>query len=227
MLRASGGALASSKEGDMYLFYRSARLRTTDVREQLAWAGAITEKVNHISETPVSLWSTVFSPASGTLTWTTFADSLAVLEANNDKLVVDSGYLDLVDQAGKWDAGQPIDDGLLQYLVEPEQGDQPPAYVTAVRATLAPHQFIRGIEVGIEIAARVKAANGIHTSFATSMTGGYGEVAWLTGFESIEQLESSEHKLNADANFLSYIDSDASDVYLAGVTTQTVYRRII
>jgi hypothetical protein len=211
----------------MYLFYRSVRLRMTDVRDQLTWATAITEKVNHISETPVSLWTSVFSPGSGTLTWTTFADSLAVLEANNDKLLVDNSYLDLVDQAGKWDSGQAIDDGLLQYVVAPEQADQPPAYTTVVRATLAPGHYARGVEVGIEIAARAKHANGAHTSFASAMTGAYGEVSWLTGFDSIEAMEEAQQKLGGDMSFVSYIDSDASEAYLPGATTQTIYRRII
>lgn len=211
----------------MYLFHRSIRLRPADIREQLAWATSLTEKVNQITEMPVSLWTSVFSPGSGTLTWTAFADSLAVLEASNDKLVVDGAYLDLVEQAAKWDSGQPMDDGLLQYLVAPEQRDQPPAYTSVVRATLAPGQYARGVEVGAEIAVRATRANGVHTTFATAMTGAYGEVAWLSGFDSVEQLEDAQRKLGGDQGFVSYIDSDASAVFLPGATTQMLYRRIV
>src|SRR5436190_19102365 len=83
--------------GHMYLFSRRARLSPGNTREAMAWATAITEKVNQISGLPVSLFTQVFSPGVGTLVWSTFVPDLATLEAATDKLNTDDGYISMGD----------------------------------------------------------------------------------------------------------------------------------
>jgi len=209
----------------MYLFYRSAQLGSGDLREQLAWATRITEKVNQINETPVTLWSTAYSPAVNTLVWTTEIEHLATLESNFDKLLADAGYLDLVADAAKWATPQGVNDGVVQYLTQSD-AVTPPAYSTVVVATLAPGSFTRGVEVGLELANRAQQATGIATQFAVGVTGVYGQVSWLAGYESIEQVERAQQALNADPSFAAYLDGEAKTCYLPGTATQTVYRRI-
>lgn len=211
----------------MYLFYRSVRLAPGSLREQMAWATTITEKVNQIGDSPVNLWSTTFSPGSGTLAWTMFAEHLDSLEATNDKLLVDNAYLDLVEQAAKWDSGDPIEDGLLQFVLAAEPSGEPPAYSSVVRATLAPGSFTTGVAIGVEIAKRAEQASGVSVDFAIATTGAYGGVAWMAGYESIAQMEQASQKLNSDPGFAAYLDKEAKTAYLAGASTQTVYRRIV
>lgn len=212
----------------MYLFYRSARLSAGDARDQLSWAFAITEKVNHIVETPVNLWTTVFSPGVNTLTWTTVGESVALLEANMDKLMADGSYLDLVAQGAQWDSHEAMNDGLLQLLdPDPAATDAAAAYTGVVSAVLAPGQFARGIEVGIGITHRVRQATKVPTHFSTAMTGRYGEVCWITGYDSIAQYETSEQELYGDGSLISYLDSEAREAFLPGATAQTLYRRLV
>ncbi len=211
----------------MYLFYRSARMGAGDIREQMSWATKVTEKVNQISETPVTLWTSVFSPGQGTLVWTTMVEHLHTLESNFDKLLADEGYLDLVAQAAKWESSSPIDDGLIQYLTTPEEREQPPAYSTVVTATLAPGSFTHGVEVGLEIAQRAQKITGIPVQFAIATTGAYGEIGWLAGYDSIEQLEQGQQALNGDPTFAAYLDAEAKNSYLPGSAKQIAYRRIV
>ena len=100
----------------MYLFSRTARLGAGNPEKQLAWAFKITEKVNQISETPVTLWTSVFSPRSQTMVWTATIDDLLTLETVQDKLISDSGYLSLVEEGAAHASGDPVDDGLLQFI---------------------------------------------------------------------------------------------------------------
>jgi hypothetical protein len=209
----------------MYLFYRSAQLGAGDIREQLSWATKVTEKVNQINETPVTLWATAFSPAVNTLVWTTEIEHLSTLESNLDKLLADSGYLDLVTEAAKWATPQGVNDGVAQYLTAPSEATLP-AYTTVVASTIAPGSFTRGVEVGLELAKRAQQVTGITTQFALSVTGVYGQVSWLAGYESIEQLEQAQQALNGDPGFAAYLDAEAKVCYLPGTATQTVYRRI-
>lgn len=210
----------------MYLFYRAGRLGAGDLREQLAWATQVTEKVNQITETPVTLWTTAYSPGVNTLVWTTNVEHLSTLESNFDKLLADSAYLDLVAQAAKWGTEQGINDCVMQYLTAPEEPAVQPTYSTSVSAVIVPGSFVRGVEVGLELAQRATQATGITTEFAIAATGVYGQVAWLASYESIDQLEQGEQALNAEISFAEFLDSAAGSCYLPGSAVQTICRRI-
>jgi hypothetical protein len=174
------------------------------------------------------LWSTVFSPGTGTLAWTSIVENLATLEATDAKLMADAQYLDLVNEGAGFVSGDAIDDGIVQLLAtEVDPTGTPPAYVNVVRAVLAAGAMASGIELGIEISQRAKKITGCPCSFGVAGTGVYGGIVWITGCDSVEQLESSQQAIAADAEFTKLIDKKASDLYLPGVTTQTIYRRIV
>ncbi|HUC38433.1 MAG TPA: hypothetical protein VMR97_15075 [Acidimicrobiales bacterium] len=212
----------------MYLFTRSARLAHGRLAEAMDWAVRVTEKVNQISTTPVNLWSTVFSPGVGTLTWTTFAEDLATLEATEAKCMADGTYLDLVNEGATFAAADAIDDGLVQVVfTERDPAGDAPAYVNVVRAVLAPGAIASGLELGVQIAQRATAVTGCPCSFGAAASGPYGGVVWFTGCESIEQLQQAQQAIFADTELIGLIDEKASRAYLPGVAVQTVYRKIV
>ena len=134
----------------MYLFTRRAQIGTKRA-EALQWAVTITEKINQISQTPVSLYSTILSPEVGTLSWSTVIENLSELEANDAKLMADSGYLDLVSQATKYQApGGILDDSVASFVLADRSESGSPGYATVVRATLASGALASGIETGVE-----------------------------------------------------------------------------
>jgi len=211
----------------MYLFSRNVRLGPGNPEKQLAWALKMTEKVNQISEVPVSLWTTVFSPDAGRLVWTTVFEELVTLEGTFDKLVGDSGYSALVEEGAAHASGDPIDDGLLQFIhADPKAAEIDAQYALAIRATLAPGGSVKGIELGVETAQRAAEITGCPTSFAMGMTGLYGSVEWLTVYASIADLQRAGDAIAADASFNQKVDKELSKVYLPGVTTQTAFRKI-
>lgn len=210
----------------MYLFARGARLGPGHAQEETSWAIAMTEKVNQISETKVSLWTTFMSPGLNTLFWTTFAEDLATLEATNDKLMTDSGYLMLLEQGARYVASDPINDVLMQVVHADEiDVNKQPAYIGEVAATVTSGNGVRGIEIGIEIAQTAKKLSGAPTSFSVASTGAYGAVAWHTAFDSITELQRGQESL-MDPTFLNLIDTKAKDVYQPAAT-QTIYRRLM
>jgi len=86
----------------MYLFSRRARLSGVKIRESIAWATNVTERVSQTTGMQLRLWNQTFSPAVGTLVWSTFVPDLATLEAANDKLMVDDAYNDLVERGNEF-----------------------------------------------------------------------------------------------------------------------------
>jgi hypothetical protein len=209
-----------------YLFSRSALLATGNAPAAMAWAVKMTEKVNEIAETTVSLWSTVMSPGLGRLTWTTVVEDLAVLTATDEKLVMDAGYHDLAVQGAEFDSGNGIDDGLVRYVHADRDGVDSAAYASVVRAVLSPGSSMQGIELGVEIAQRAKAITNRSTSFGVSETGTYGEVGWIALYDSIDQVQAASEALAADASFGELLDQKAATAYLPGHSTQTLSRKI-
>lgn len=210
----------------MYLFSRSVRLGAGNPEKQLAWALKITEKVNQISEVPVEVWSSVFSPRAQTLVWTATVEDLLTLETIEDKLISDSGYVSLVEEGAAHGSGDPIDDALLQFVfADPATTEVEATYATTVQATLVPGSTARGMELGVETAQRAGKISGCPTSFGASMTGTYGSVEWVSVYSSIEQLQRGQEAIAADAEFAQLLDKELSKVYLPGAE-QLAWRKI-
>ena len=210
----------------MYLFSRSVRLGAGNPEKALAWALKITEKVNQISETPVDLWSSVFSPKAQTMVWSATVDDLLTLETVDNKLISDSGYVSLVEEGAAYASGDPVDDGLLQFVfADPATAEVDATYATTVQATLTPGGLARGIELGVETAQLAGKISGCPTSFCTSLTGPYGSVEWVSVYSSIEQLQRGQEAISTNAEFAHMVDKDLSKVYLPGAL-QLAWRKI-
>ena len=174
----------------MYLFSRNVRLGAGNPEKQLAWGLKITEKVNQLAAAPVNLWTTVFSPDSGRLVWTSIFEDLVTIETTMDKLIADPGYVSLVEEGSAHASGDPVDDGLLQFVfADPKAAELEAQYAGVVRTTTAPGGIVKGIELGVETAQLAGKITGCPTSFATGVTGDYGMVEWITLYSSIAELQ--------------------------------------
>ena len=211
----------------MYLFSRRGRLDGGHTNEALAWATAITEKVNQISGLEVGLWMQVFSPGFGTLVWSTFLPDLATLEAGGDKLTGDAGYVAMADEGAKY-ISTGLDDSLFQIVHGDPDPNRAVEYVSAVQAVSASGNAANAVAVGIEIAQKAEAVTGLPTMFCTNMTGSYGGVGWLTGYENVAALDAAGQALNSDPSWVTMIDSKVAGVYAEepALTTQLIYRRV-
>jgi hypothetical protein len=210
----------------MYLFTRSGRVRPEHLQESMAWAVKVTEKVNQISEVPVTLWTPFASAGVGSLTWVAMFEELAVLEATDAKLMADPGYLALLQEGGPLFADSGADDSLWQMVhADPDAATAQPQYVNLVQALLAPGHMVRGIELGVEIAQQAKAITGRPTSFSMAQTGAYGAVEWSGLADTVDQLHAARQALNSDAEFAQLLDGEASVVYMPEAT-QAIYRKI-
>jgi hypothetical protein len=106
----------------MLLFSRALTL-TGGPRRALPWALGVTSYVNDHSDLDVTLWSGTFGYPVGTLAWSALVGSQAALAASTAALVVDDGYLDLLEQAQDLISEPPED--LLGQLIHGEPGDPP------------------------------------------------------------------------------------------------------
>ena len=211
----------------MYLFTRSARLARGRTRDAAAWVAEITEKVNQISETPVQLWSSMMSPTLGQLTWSTVTDDLSTLETGFDKMMADDGYVALTDKGAEFTTGDAIDDTVAQLLHFKADDTRDVRYVGAVTAQANNGHFAQAVELGIEIAQIAERASGLPTTFGTQITGPYGGVGWISGYETLEELQRGQQAVNGSTELIELLDGRAADVYLPGSGRQVMSRRVL
>ena len=212
----------------MYLFSRRARLAPGNTRAAMTWATSITEKVNQIVGLNTSLFAQTFSPEVGTLVWSTFVPDLATLESANDKLLVDDGYVSMVDDGAKFAQGG-VDDSLLQLVAGEADPNRQVEYATTIQTVCANGSVARGIELGGEIAQRAEKVIGSPVLFATSATGAYGAVAWITAYTDVHALDAAQQALAADTKFAEFVDKSVPGIYAddPAATEQLIYRRIV
>ena len=212
----------------MYLFARSGLLATGKSREAALWVGSVTEKVNQITDLNVTVWRNVFSREINRITWVAAVEELAQLEAADDKLSADDAFVALVDSGAALTVGAP-DDTLGQFVVQSGDPNAPMEYATTVTALVSPGKFVRGFELGVEIAQRAEQITGQPTSFLTNVTGDYSAIEWVTGYENVQTMQAAGEKLAQDAGFAEFLDKEVAGVYESGlsVTEQTCYRKVL
>ena len=211
----------------MYLYATSVRPGQANPTKVMEWAVGLTQKINQISEVPTALWVTSMSPGMGTMAFVAVVDDLALIEATEDKLASDPGYGSLVEQGLGLISSDPVDQRLLQLVyADPEAAEIDARYATTVTATLKPGSTAAGTELGVDIAQRVKKITGRPTSFAIAVTGVYGQVAWMSLAENVDQLQAAGEAMAADAAFTKLLDGKTAAVYQPDAT-QTISRKVI
>ena len=204
----------------MYLFTRQARIVGPDA---VKWASTIRDHVAKMTESEIQLWATTLSPGFGKVTWTSSWDDLGSLETSFAKLVVDAKYLALAAEGGPFINGG-VDDMLYQSLYDGSGESGSVQLVSSIQAVCATGQIAMALANGVEIARRAESATGRPTMFLTNVTGNYGGVGWLSGYESLAAFEEANAKLNADADWLTFVDG-ATTCYAqdVGVTQSTLH----
>lgn len=206
----------------MYLFTRRTRLTSAD---GLAWAASICPKVAEVTGTEVQLWGSMYGPGYGTISWTAWVPDLVTLEGIGDKLGADAGYAELTAKGAGLTDGT-MDDGLLQPLYGEPDPTVETTYVTGVQAVVAGGQTVRAMTAGVELAQGVEAITGRKTMFLRGMTGPYGGVGWLTGFENIGQIDAFNEALAADVSWPATVDgTNGAFVEDPSITTSLIWRR--
>lgn len=211
----------------MYQFTRAVRLAPGDPGQQMAWAFKITEKVNQISEVPVLLWSSVMSPQTGTLAWSATVPSLAVIEAVDEKLNADNGFLALAAEGASYGIPGSQMDRLVKTIhmagaIDPTRIQ----YVLATTMFAIPGKTAGAVKFAIDTADRSAKVTGTASTVGTVLTGLQSALQLASYFGSIEELETGYDKVMSDATFMERADAEGSKVIQAGTAESTIVRRL-
>lgn len=210
----------------MYLFSRRTRLAGGHGTAGVEWAAGIGAKVTEITGHDVQLWANVYSPGYGTITWTAWFEDLAALESMGDQLAAEPSYMAMADAGAGFTEGG-VDDAVMQPLHGAPDPERPVEYVSGVTALIAGGSFERAIGMSVEMVQHGERVTSIPGMFLRALTGPYGSVGWLTGYENIAEMERANDALAADPDMLGLIDaSNGCFLDEAGAAQTTLYRKL-
>jgi hypothetical protein len=210
----------------MYFYTRTGRVRPGRMTDAAAWAMELTEKVNRITDLGVGLWTSRFSPALGTLAWSTFVPDLTELDKANGKLMADEGFLSEVERGGEIFTEAGMDDGVAQLVHTAGEPVSDPRFATITVSAITAGNLAKGIEVGCGIADKAAQLSGVAASFLISATGPYASCAWISATETLDVLDRGEQSVNSNPEFIAYLDEVAADVFRPEVSSTTIWSRM-
>lgn len=209
----------------MHLFSRTATL-TGPPRESSAWARDITAYVNEHTSKQVTLWASTFGRPVGTLTWATWVDSFADMQAAFAGLLDDDGYDDMLRRGSDFIHAPAVD--MLRELVHGELGDEVPpigAVSMMTTATISNGKYEEGVTWGAEMAAHVQSITNLRSFFLRDVFGTFGQVTWLVGAPDMAGIDTATAAINADLDYLKRI-GDVGDMFVTGSGRQGMSTRI-
>ena len=218
----------------MYLFTRRGVVRAGNPGDAVAWSIGITEKVRQITGLDVSLWRGTLGGELGATAWSVIVPDLVSLEAAEDKLAADSGYLDEAAR-GQQFIPDGVQDQLRQFVHPQIDASAPPpegpqaTYVAVVESSIAEGSTARALEVGVAIAQRAEQITGVATAFLMNATGVFTGVTWITAHTDIQAIEAANNAMASDPEWLQMLDRETAGVFAAdpAATTQLLYRRVL
>jgi hypothetical protein len=207
----------------MYLFSRNAKAAPGKVFEATAAAVEIGQKASAASGLDIQTWSHRFGQPIGSISWTCRVESHAEFHAATEKMLADSGYVEMQQAIAELlDEGE--GDAMLN-MVAGVPSDTPAKFYTTTRATITQGKLGAAMQWGAEITDYVLNGVGRSGAFFASAYGGFSDVAWLIGHDTIEQVDELAAWQASDAEYVKRVD-DAGQMFIPGSGQNGLVERI-
>jgi hypothetical protein len=191
----------------MYLFTRSTISALGRQFDAFPAAIAMAERVSGIIGQDVNVFTNRFGGPLGTVTWSMRVDSMDQVQANNDKLMADAGYVAAVEgMNGLFMA--PAEDGLSRFVSAPLEAATSRFY-GITRASMTDGQFGNAMAFGVQILDYITKATNNQGAFVKASYGGFADVAWIQGFDSTADVDAFDDFQMSDTGYHKLVDEAA------------------
>jgi hypothetical protein len=195
----------------MYIFSRStvaALGRELDAIPASIEIGALASK---IMGREVSVFAARFGAPQGSIMWSMRVESLADLQENTEKLMADSGYAEKAESMNGLFM-TPLDDRFGRFVTTPLEAATS-KYYGITRAAMANGKFGDAIMLGIEAAEYIGKSLNCPSAFVKAAYGGFGDVTWITGFDTMAEVDAFDDWQMADDGYHEIVDR-AGDLFV-------------
>lgn len=195
----------------MYLFSRSTMATLGRELEAIPAAVEVAALVTKITGREVNTFTGIYGVPQGSIMWSARAESHADLQAVTEKLMVDQGYLDML-QSMQGMFMTPAEDQFSRVITDPIAAATSRFY-GITRAVMASGKYGPAMEFGVEISNYMGKALNTQSSFVKSGYGAFAGVAWILGFGSVEDIDRFDDFQMSDAGYLKLVEK-AGDLFV-------------
>jgi hypothetical protein len=207
----------------MYIFSRNAKAAPGAGLEAMAAAAEIGRKASAVSGLDIQTWNHRFGHPIGSVSWTCRVDSHAEFLGATEKLYADAAYLEMEKSISELIV-EGEGDAFLE-MVAGAPSDTPAKFYTTTRGTIAAGKLAEAMEFCVSITDYILTSVGRAGGFFSSAYGGFSDVAWLIGHDTIEQVDEMRAWQGSDAEYLKRVDA-AGDLFVVNSGHNGLVERI-
>jgi len=195
----------------MYIFSRSTIASLGRQFDAIPAAVGIADMVTKVTGHELSVFVARFGAPQGSVMWSTRIESLVELQGITDKLMADSGYLEMI---GSLDGlfMAPAEDRLGRVLTAPIDG-APSKYYGVTRAAMANGKQAAALAFGVKTAEYIGKAIGTQSAFTKAAYGGFNDVTWITGFDTEADVDAFDDWQMTDSGYHDIV-AEAGDLFV-------------
>ena len=207
----------------MYIFSRSTIASLGRQFDAIPAAVGIAEMVTKVTGHELNVFVARFGAPQGSVMWSTRIESLVELQGITDKLMADSGYLEMI---GSLDGlfMAPAEDRLGRVLTAPIDG-APSKYYGVTRAAMANGKQAAALAFGVKTAEYIGKAIGTQSAFTKAAYGGFNDVTWITGFDTEADVDAFDDWQMTDSGYHDIV-AEAGDLFVENTGHTTLIERI-
>jgi hypothetical protein len=187
---------------------------------------AVCAHVNSKSPSPITLWDVGFGAPLGTFVFSTRTDGMAGVMAMGAAFADDADYFALVAKGADW-IDAPVVDQLRESISEPPAGEMPGpgAVVTVTTSIIANGRYADAIGWGLKVADHVTNTTGLPVTLWNSMSGDFGQLAWIGVAPDAAAFDDNNAKLNVDAGYMEMLGA-AGELFVPGSAQRQIGVRL-
>ena len=195
----------------MYIFSRSTIAALGRQFDAVPAAVGVADMVTKLTGKELNVFTARFGAPQGSVMWSARTESLAELQEMTDKMMADSGYLEMLESMnGLFMA--PAEDRLSRVLTGPIDGASS-KYYGITRAAMLNGKQADAVAFGIRAAEYIGKSLGTQSAFTKSSYGGFNDVTWLIGFDTEADVDAFDDWQMSDSGYHEIL-AEAGDLFV-------------
>lgn len=207
----------------MHIFTRTTTLNRHKLMEATGAAIEVAAMVTDIGGLPVSVFASRYGETLNTLMWSARIESQTELQGVTDKLMANADYLQWITAHSELFESAPLD--RLATVVASTLVDGPKRFYTVLNATAANGRMGDAVAFGIKAQQFVSDTLGLPTAFLVPVYGPFGAVVWLTGADSMTELDTAVEMQMTNPDYHALV-AEAGPLFVEGSGTTGLIEKL-
>ena len=207
----------------MYLFNRTRQAKSNALLEATAGAVEIAAQVTQLTGLEIHVWTYRFGEPVGTMMWSARLESQSQLFEATEKMTADQGYIDKAMALAELYEG-PAVDGMFR-VVSGTPTNAPSRFIQTTLATMSNGKYAEAVAFGVDMQQFIAAERSQPTIFGTATYGGFADVGWIVGADSMAEVDEGDAWQATNADYHAKVHS-AAGLFVEGSGRQNLLEKL-